>query len=245
MKENELEYYSKIANWNFSYIKYEKELLTSWDYYEKIEENTNEESLCLDLGTGGGENVLKKYPKVGMIIATDFSKEMIYSAKENAKKYPEKNVKFGVMDNLEMKFPNDVFDLVSARHTPINAKQIYSCLTKGGTLIIEGVDKKDCWNLKELFGKGQAYNDKISISQKDYQNIKNAGFSNIEKVEIKINEYYKTKEDLISLLLKAPILEDFSVKSKDLELLNEYVKKYKTEKGILLERVLYGIVAKK
>lgn len=248
MKENELEYYSKIANWDFSQIKYEKEVLTNWDYFEKIRENTNEKSLCLDIGTGGGENVLKKYPKVGMIIATDFSKEMIYTAKENVKKYPEKNVKFGVMDNLEMKFPNDVFDVVSARHTPINAKQIYDCLTEGGTLVIEGVDKKDCWELKELFGKGQAYSDKIPISQKDYQDLVNAGFANIEKVEIRINEYYKTKEDLIALLLKAPILENFSVKyikAIDLELLKEYVKKYKTEKGILLERVLYGIVAKK
>ncbi|MBE5805184.1 MAG: methyltransferase domain-containing protein [Clostridiales bacterium] len=254
MKEKELEYYSKIANWDFTQIKYEEEIVTDWDYFEQIRENTNEKSLCLDIGTGGGEKVLRKYPNVGMLIATDFSKEMIYTAKENAKKYPEKNVKFGVMDNLEMKFPNDVFDLVSARHTPINAKQIYDCLTKGGTLVIEGVDQKDCWKLKELFGKGQAYKDKMPISQKDYEDLVNAGFSKVEKVEIIINEYYKTEEDLMALLLKVPILDDFSeiedsfeenLKSIDLKLLREYVKRFKTERGILLERVLYGIIAKK
>ena len=73
MKENELNYYEKIGNWDFSQIKYVVETLTNWDFYEKIKENTNEKSLCLDLGTGGGERVLKDYPDVGMIIATDFS----------------------------------------------------------------------------------------------------------------------------------------------------------------------------
>ena len=85
------------------------------------------------------EAFLKYYPKVRMIIATDFSKEMVYTAKENAKKYPEKNVKFGVMDNLIMNFPNDLFDLVSARHTKINAKGVYDCLTNGGAIVIAGV----------------------------------------------------------------------------------------------------------
>lgn len=67
-------------------------------------------------------------------------------------------MKFGVMDNLEMKFPSDLFDLVSARHTKINAKQIYDCLTIGGTLVIEGVDQKDCWEMKKIFGKEKHQN---------------------------------------------------------------------------------------
>ena len=254
MQENELEYYSKVANWDFSQIKCEIEKLTEWDYFEEIQKHTNEKSLCLDLGTGGGEKVLKRYPKVGMLVATDFSKEMIYTAKENAKNYLEKNIKFGVMDNLEMRFPGELFDLVSARHTKIDAKQIYDCLTKDGTLVIEGVDQKDCWKIKELFGKGQGFKDKKSIADKDYEDLVNAGFLKIEKVEIKVNEYYETEEDLLALLLKTPILDDFSeidgdfdkhIKSIDSNLFKEYVKRFKSEKGILLERVLYGIVAQK
>ena len=254
MQESELEYYERIGNWDFSQIKCEVRKITNWDFYKQIKKHTNEKSLCLDLGTGGGEKVLKNYPKVGMIVATDFSKEMLKTAKENQKKYPRKNVKFTWMNNLEMTFPKETFDLISARHTIINAKQIYNCLVKGGTIIIEGVDKKDCWEIKEIFERGQAYNDTISIAQKDYLDLKEAGFKNIEKVKILQNEYYETENDLRALLLKTPILDDFSeIEEKEFkhrsiierEVFDEYVKKYKTERGILLKRVLYGIVAKK
>ena len=254
MQESALKYYEKIGNWDFSQIKCKTDYLTNWNFYEKIKENTNEKSLCLDLGTGGGEKVLKNYPEVGMIIATDFSEEMIKTAKENAKKYPNKRVKFTKMNNLKMSFPKETFDLISARHTIINAKQIYECLVPGGTVVIRGVDQKDCWEIKELFGRGQCYNDKMAISEKDYLDLKEAGFKNIEKVEILQKEYYETEDDLMALLLKTPILDDFSeISGEEFEhrtiverdLFNKYVKKYKTEKGILLKRVLYGIVAKK
>lgn len=254
MQESELKYYEEIGNWDFSKIKCKSKNVTTWDFYQKIRENTNEKSLCLDLWTGGGENVLKNYPDVGMIIATDFSEEMIKTAKNNIKYYTNKKIKFTKMNNLEMSFPKETFDLISARHTIIDAKQIHNCLVSSGIVVIEGIDKEDCWEIKELFGRGQSYNDEISISEKDYLDLKEAGFKDIEKVKILQNEYYETENDLMALLLKTPILDDFSeIEEKEFkhrsiierEVFDEYVKKYKTERGILLKRVLYGIVAKK
>ena len=254
MKKDELNFYEKIGNWDFSQIRYKTENLVDWNFYEKIKENTNEKSLCLDLGTGGGEKVLEYYPEVGMVIATDFSKEMIKTAKENAKKYLNKRVKFTQMDNLKIEFPDESFDLISARHTIINAKQIYEKLVPGGIVVIRGVDKNDCLELKKIFGRGQAYNDEIAISEKDYLDLKDVGFKEIEKVEILANEYFETEEDLMALLLKTPILDDFSEIEKkeckhresiEKDLFDEYVKRNKTEKGILLKRVYYGIIAKK
>lgn len=252
MQENELKYYERLGNWSFDTIKCTIEKLTDWDFYTKIKENTNVNSVCLDLGTGGGEKVLKYYPEVRLVIGTDFSKEMIKTAKKNAKNC--EGIKFTQMDNLEMKFPNEIFDLVSARHTIINAKQIYNCLETGGTLVIERIDKNDCLEIKEIFGRGQGYNDEIPISEIDYKNIKEAGFSKVEIFEILENEYYETEEDLMALLIKTPILDYFSeiinrnFKHNEIiekDLFEKYVIKYKTEKGILLKRRLYGIVAKK
>lgn len=254
MQKNEHTYYEEIGNWEFDQIKYKTEKQTNWDFYEKIKEYTNKESICLDLGTGGGEKVLKYYPEVGKIYATDFSKEMIKTANENKKMYPNRNIDFLQMDNLNMTFPDKMFDLISARHTVIDAKQIYKALKDNGILIIEGVDQKDCWELKEIFGRGQAFHDKTPISKIDFNNLKDAGFEEIELTEIREDEYYETEEDLLALLLKTPILDDFSEednnnfthrKEIEKELFDKYVNEYKTEKGILLKRVLYGIVAKK
>lgn len=246
----ELKYYSSLANWDFTQINYKEEILTDWNFFDCIKRHTNETSLCLDIGTGGGEKVLNEYPCVGMVIGTDFSKNMINTAKENVKKYPKKKVKFCEMNSFKMNFPNNLFNLVSARHTKIDAKQIYKILAENGVLVIEGIDQKDCWNLKEIFKRGQGYRDKKSISEKDYEDVINAGFSKIERAEILINEYYETEDDLMKLILKTPIIYDFIANENrcelvDIDLFNEYVKKFKTNKGILLKRALYGIVAKK
>ena len=121
-------------------------------------------------------------------------------------------------------------------------------------LIIEGVDKYDCWELKKLFNRGQAFNDDISIRQKDYDDLKRAGFSEINLQEIVQYEYYKTENDLLALLLKTPILDDFSELDTlsnthknqiEANLFNKYISQHTTDKGIELKRVLYGIVAKK
>ena len=42
--------------------------------YEILKNNSNSESRVLDLGTGGGEKVLKFFPEVKEIIATFFQK---------------------------------------------------------------------------------------------------------------------------------------------------------------------------
>lgn len=243
---NELEFYEKIKNWDFKMINYTEENLTNWDLYQLLEANSNNESKILDLGTGGGEKVLNFFPECKEILATDFSQEMINTAKENLIKTGRKNITFRKMDNLKMDTPNDYFDIVVARHTCIDAQQIYNTLKKDGILLLRGVDKLDCWNLKLLFGKGQAFKDEKPISLIDYDNIINAGFKHVELVPIHIREYYKTNEDLLALLLKTPILIDFSAENNnkiDKDKLDKYIFENTTNKGILLIRRYYGITA--
>ncbi len=151
------------------------------------------------------------------------------------------------MDNLNITTENNYFDIVVARHTCIDAKQIYNTLKSNGILIIRGVDKLDCWELKKLFKRGQAYNDIKPISLIDYENILEVGFKKVELVPIHVREYYETKEDLLALLLKTPILNEFSNGNEDFDinmnLLDKYINLHKTNKGILLIRRYYGITA--
>ena len=254
MNNNELDYYNRIKNWDFSKISYEVESLTNWDMYKILNEKTTKNSRILDLGTGGGEKVINKFPEALEIVGTDFSQQMIKTAKENLTKSNKKNIKFKVMDNLNMDTPDNYFDIVVARHTCIDAKQIYKTLKNDGLLLLRGVDKLDCWQLKRLFNRGQAFNDIKPISQIDYENILDAGFRNVELIPIYDREYFKTKDDLLALLLKTPILDNFSEENEntslikkdiDMQKLDEYIRNNTTDKGILLRRRYYGITANK
>ena len=253
MKTNEYDYYSDLANWSFDDIDYTSEVFTNWIYEEEIKKRVNKNSKILDLGTAAGEKVLKNFPECTEILGTDFSSEMIETANKNLKKSGRKNISFKVMNNLEMNTPDDYFDIVTARHTVIDPVQIYRTLKEDGQLILRGVDKLDCWALKRLFNRGQAYHDLKPISLIDYEAIVNAGFKDVELIPLHVVEYYNTKEDLYALLQKTPILDDFSEeinqeyerKPIEKELFEQYVKENSTSKGIKLVRRYYGIIAKK
>ena len=199
MKINEHDYYNILANWSFDDIDYVSEIFTNWSFEEEIKKRVNETTRILDLGTAAGEKVIEKFPDCAEILGTDFSNEMIESAKKNLLKSKRTNISFRVMDNLKMDTPNEYFDLVTARHTKIAPIQIYKTLKIGGQLIVRGVDKLDCWSLKRMFKRGQAYNDKKPISLIDYEAIIDAGFKEVELIPLHIIEYYKTKEDLYVL----------------------------------------------
>ena len=253
MKITEYYYYNKIANWSFDDINYVTETFTNWNYEEEIKKTINKKSRVLDLGTAAGEKVLKYYPECEEILATDFSEAMIETAIINKEKSGRKDVTFKVMDNLHMKTQDNYYDLVTARHTVIDPKQIFKTLKRDGKLIVRGVDKLDCWQLKRRFNYGQAYNDTKPISLIDYEAILDAGFKEVELIPLHVIEYYKTKEDLYALLTKVPILENlseenpnvFEKKEIDIDIFEKYCEDNKTEKGIKLIRRYYGIIAKK
>ena len=91
MKNNELNYYNKIKNWDFSQINCETESLTNWDISKILNEKATKKSRILDLGTGGGEILIDEFPEVLEIVGTDFSPEMIKTANKNLKKANKKN----------------------------------------------------------------------------------------------------------------------------------------------------------
>lgn len=253
MKTNEHDYYSELANWSFEDIDYTSEVFTDWIYEDEIKKRVNENTRILDLGTAAGEKVLKKFPDCAKILGTDFSDEMIKTANKNLLQSGRKNISFRVMDNLKMDTPDNYFDLVTARHTIIDPVQIYKTLREGGQLIIRGVDKLDCWSLKRMFNRGQAYHDVKPISLIDYEAIMDVGFKDVELIPLHVIEYYKTKEDLYSLLVKTPILDEFSAelfneyerKPIEKEIFKKYVEQNTTKKGIRLIRRYYGIIGKK
>ena len=110
MKNDEFNYYNKIKNWDFSQINCEVEVFTNWDINKILNERATINSRILDLGTGGGEIVINEFPEALEIVGTDFSPEMIKTAKENLKKSKKKNIKFRIMDNLNNEKNKDILN---------------------------------------------------------------------------------------------------------------------------------------
>ena len=249
MKINEKEYYDKVNNWSFSEFDIVSEKYTDWNMYEILNKVTNKNSKILNLGTGGGEKLLKYFPETMEILGTDYSEEMIKTANNNLLLSKRKNITFKVMDNLNMNVTDNYYDVVVARNTKTDPKQIYKCLKRNGILIIHGVDKYDCYELKMIFGKGQGENDKKPISIIDFQNVFNANFRDITLVPLHVIEYFKDKDSFYNFLLKVPIIDDFDDDFKQTKLdsfkLDLYIKRNTTSKEIRLVRKYYGITARK
>ncbi len=255
-QEKELKFYEEVKDWNFDEFEIESESLTNWNLYDELKKVTNKESKVLDLGTGGGEKVLGFFPEVKEILATDLSKEMIKTANNNLELSGKKNVTFRIMNNLKMDVEDNYYDVVVARNTVTDPKQIYKCLKKGGYLLLAGVDKDDCYSLKLLFGYGQGFKDVKPISIIDYENVLKAGFKDVELIPLHERDYYKDAETFKRFLRKVPILQDFSEENPDEELshttegideekLDEYIKDNTYNGKIRLLRRYYGIKARK
>lgn len=232
----------KILGWDFSKMQCEIMDNSKFQYFNEINK-ISKNKILLDIGTGGGEKILSNIKNAKLIIGSDFSEEMIKRARENAKQRDD--VKFILMNSDNIQFPNEFFDIICARHTPFNSKEVYRTLNNGGTLFSEQVDEDDCIELKEIFRRGQGYKAEIKQIEKDKQNLKQESFSYIKFYDIIQKEYYKTEEDLLFLLNNTPIIPNFGQEDGDYEKFNKYVSENTTEKGIYLKRKLYGIIAKK
>lgn len=254
-QDNELCYYEEVKDWDFSEFQIESEALTNWDLYELLNEVATSNSKILDLGTGGGEKVIKYFPDCKEILGTDFSKAMIETANKNLRQSGRKNIEFKLMNNLEMTVDDCYYDIVVARNTVTDPQQIYKCLKEGGYLFIHGVDMYDCHSLKLLFCKGQAFNDKKPISIIDYENIISAGFKDVELVPIHKREYFKNKKLFMEFLKKVPIIDDFNEEENnnksfinnnlDENLIDLYINDNTYDGKIRLLRRYYGITARK
>ena len=117
-------------------------------------------------------------------------------------------------------------------------------MKKGGAFIIQGVDSKDCHELKKYFKRGQSFGDIKNVSEIELEKFKDIGFESIKLYPILFNEYYENKEELLKLLLKAPIINNFESQNIiENDILEKYIENNRTNKGIELKRVYFGILA--
>ncbi|WP_040949820.1 class I SAM-dependent methyltransferase [Gorillibacterium massiliense] len=234
-----------VANgWDFSRVKCMTEG-TNWDFYTEVTKTCAKTDLLLDIGTGGGEKILSIADSALLLVGIDQSSGMIETAKRNAARPDIRNVRFFQMEAEELEFPEAFFDVVSCRHSGFQASEIARVLKKGGSFLTQQVSENDKRNLKEAFGRGQAWGEADGAMMGRYvAELKEAGFAEIQTFEFDDTEYYETAEDLIFLLKHTPIIPGFGSSERDFHILRQFVTEHQTEKGVRTNAARFVITAR-
>lgn len=248
---NELEYknfYDKVGRlngWDFSEIKCET-VGDSWDFYGKVKERCKPSHILLDVGTGGGENVLNIASSAKSLIGIDNSNGMIEKAYSNLRKSGVQNVEFLQMDSEALTFPHAYFDIVSSCHAPFAATGLAKVMKKGALFLTQQVSEHDKLNLKEAFGRGQCFGERDgTLKEKHMGELISAGFELVQVREYDVTDYYSIPEDLIFLLKHTPIIPNFGEDAEDFTILQSFIDANSFEKGIRTNSKRFMIIAVK
>lgn len=240
--------YNRVGSqigWDFSSLQTIQERV-KWDLYDLVIKRSKSHSFLLDLGTGGGHNMLEVASQFSLAIGIDSSAAMIATAQKNLKKTGLTQTKFLQMANEAVQFPDSFFDIISARHTPFAANEVFRLLRPGGLFLCQDVTEADKLNIKQTFNRGQSYGieDGVLLAN-NVKELEQAGFDDIQTDTYSAVEYYQRPEDLMFLLQNTPIIIDFGEQENDMECFARFVEMYQTKKGIKTNASRSLLVAKK
>ena len=202
-----------FQGWDFSYLKgrWQDEALP-WNYEEMISNYLKDTDKLLDMGTGGGEFLLSLKHPYNLTCATE-------AYLPNVELCKEKLLPLGIdirqiIDDAEVPFDDNQFDIIINRHEAFEPKEIQRLLKKNGIFITQQVGGENDRDLSEKLIEGykpqyQAHNLKENV-----QKLKENGF----EIAIEKESFTKLKFfDMGVLVYFAKIIEwefpGFSVES--------------------------------
>lgn len=238
---------AKKQGWNFEAISPIVEDNSNYFYYKEVVNAITPNTVMLDIGCGSGEKSIRYFSNAKKVVMLDNEHEMLKRVEANlnriltSKEIEKFEVKLA--DGCgKLDFPDEYFNLVVSRHCGGNMSEIFRVLKKGGIFISEDVDHTDCLELKTLFKRGQGF-ENIQNGKSEKKDIIDEcvklNFSDISLKNFEYIEYYKDKDQLTYLITKTPILTYFD-ENLDARVLNEYISKNLSPKGIKLIRRLYA-----
>lgn len=245
---DEQAFYDKIGlinGWDFHSVRSVTEG-AAWDFCAKVTESCKPTDVLLDIGTGGGEALLPMANAVRLAIGIDRSPGMIETARRHAASSSACHVRFARMDAEKLAFPDGLFDVVSCRHAPFHAGEVARVLKEDGVFLTQQVSERDKWNVKQAFGRGQAYGESSgALMRRCAEQLKEAGFTDIHCEEYDAVEYMHGAEDLLFLLKHTPIIPHFGEVEGDVERFERLVAANRTERGIQTNSARFLIMARR
>jgi SAM-dependent methyltransferase len=152
---------AQMRGWDFSVL--EGRLVSEeppWDFDADCLEALATASRVLDLGTGGGERILRLWSKLGedarpQLTATEAWEPNVPVARENLAAIGVQVVEYDADTQDPLPFEDGSCDLVMCRHESLDAAEVARVLAPGGVLLCQQVDGRDAQELRQWFG-GQA-----------------------------------------------------------------------------------------
>ncbi|MEC0125537.1 class I SAM-dependent methyltransferase [Paenibacillus pabuli] len=239
------EHMGRLNGWDFSSLNVIAEGV-EWNFYEEVARCACPSDLLLDIGTGGGEAVLSIAHAALLLVGIDLSQSMIETAKRNlAKSGSSPNVRFMSMNADQLTFPDGFFTIVTSRHAPFCAAEVFRVLDDDGVFLTQQVSEQDKHNISEAFGRGQSADCSGTLMMRYQNELHEAGFHDIRIREYNATEYYATTDDLLFLLTHAPIIPGFGEKESDLERFQQFVEQNRCDKGIRTNSARFMLTARK
>ncbi len=240
-------FYNRVGaenGWDFSRVKCVSEGV-KWDFYNEVAKRCGKSDLLLDIGTGGGEQLLSLSDAASLLVGIDNADGMVRTAQANAAAAGKANVRMLRMDADRIEFPDGFFDVVSCRHAPFCAAEAARVLKPGGVFLTQQVSEGDKSNLGEAFGRRQTAAKDGTLRDRYVNELTEAGFREIYTLEYDAAEYYETAEDLVFLLKHTPIVPNFGRADGDFAALHGFIAKYRTSRGIRTNAKRFMITARK
>lgn len=130
-----------FSGWDFSYLDGRMiEEQAPWSYSTRAAELMRQASAVIDMGTGGGERLLKlqeHWPK--KVVVTEDYPPNFRLATERLSRFGARVVKVPLTDYDPMPFADGEFDLVLNRHSGFNAREVARILAPGGRFLTQQV----------------------------------------------------------------------------------------------------------
>lgn len=214
-------------------------------FKEKIIELGSKDKIALDIGCADGKFTLVVAPFFQKIFGIDTSEINLDIAKNHSDDERSKNVEYSLQDASYTSFKDSFFDLAYCRRGPTFYEEYHRILKINGHYIEIAIGEKDTIELKKVFSRGQNYGkwDKSTLDE-NIKKLQTLGFKVIFAENFHYFEYYPSYEQIDLFLQGVPIFEDFD-SEKDKKLLQEYVDKFTTDKGIQLSRHRLVMVVQK
>jgi SAM-dependent methyltransferase len=152
---------SPFTGWDFSHLDGRMhEGQPPWSYTTRAGELLRQSTAAIDMGTGGGERLLKLRPYwPAKVVVTEDYPPNFRLASERLAPYGARVVDVPLLESGALPFADGEFDCVLNRHSGFNVQEVARILAPGGTFLTQQVHGLWAQDLLAVFGANPQWPD--------------------------------------------------------------------------------------